>query len=201
MNRTFVAGLTLVFAGVFAGAAPGAAAPGSGLKTAGSEEVVSRSSALCVTVANGSPSSDPTAAMLDCVLDRTEGAATALANPEPVVTVTPLGSGRCNVKVGSSATGGMLCSSSYGYGLVQWNTGRWELFIIGWDRAMWHVYQPSATSTAWSSWQSMGGGFTAGPYIFDYAPLQVAGNGLAPNQSKYYCKHYSSGWSPNWYQC
>jgi hypothetical protein len=173
MYRTLIAGLTLAFVGVFVGAAPGVAAPGSGAGTAALEGSVSQIS----------------------------GAGLALANPQPTVTITPIDGTRCNVKVGSSATGGMLCSNGYTRRLVVWPDGRWELFIIGWDRAMWHIYQPSATSTGWSSWQSMGGGFTVGPYVTNTAPLEVAGNGLAPNQSKYYCKQYSGGWTANWYEC
>jgi hypothetical protein len=128
-------------------------------------------------------------------------AAPAVANPLPTVTVTPIGGDKCNVKVGSSATGGMLCNALYDYSWHLWPDGRLELFIIGWDKAMWHIYQPSANNTSWSSWLSMNGGFTAGPYVLDNSPLRVGGLGLSPNQTKLYCKHHSGEWSANWYQC
>jgi hypothetical protein len=93
--------------------------------------------------------------------------------------------------------GGRICDWSYVD--VVWNDGRKETFIIGWDYAMWHIWQRYNGDPTWSGWQTMNGGFTAGVSVPSMNPPTVKARGLDYN---YYCKrHTSSGWTPNWYRC
>ncbi|MGQ5262499.1 hypothetical protein ACTWLT_17300 [Micromonospora sp. ZYX-F-536] len=106
--------------------------------------------------------------------------------------------GMCNIYRGAYR-GGMLCGDSYASRDFTHPDGRKETFIIGYDQAMWHIYQRYAGDTQWSGWSSMGGGFNSGVSLWRSSPLIVYGNGL---DNRAYCNSLREGlpWT-GWYRC
>lgn len=122
------------------------------------------------------------------------------ASPSPVESRSgALPAGKCWITRGDY-TGGRMCGSTFYVAEYQWPDGRLETFIVGWDRAIYHIWQASPVDTRWSGWESLGGGFIAGPHLEAVGNLTVWGGGLPPNTGVPYCKQYTpGGWSPNWY--
>lgn len=106
--------------------------------------------------------------------------------------------GMCNIYRGAYR-GGMLCGGSYVSRDFTHPDKRKETFIIGYDEAMWHIYQRYEGDAQWSGWESMGGGFHSGVFLDKSSPLIVYGDGL---NNRPYCNSLRPGypWS-GWYLC
>ncbi|GAA1868915.1 hypothetical protein [Asanoa iriomotensis] len=126
----------------------------------------------------------------------------AAADPSPGPEVATSGgpdftaAGMCNIYRGAYR-GGMLCGGAYRSQDYTHPDGRKETFIIGYDQAMWHIYQRYPGDASWSGWSSMGGGFLSGANLLKPDPLIVYGNGL---DNEPYCKTYKPPWT-GWYRC
>lgn len=58
-----------------------------------------------------------------------------------------------------------------GFVVAQNNDGRFEVFDVGGDHNLYHIYNPNTTSFSWSAWGNLGGASSPTPY-----PQLVVGN-------------------------
>jgi len=90
----------------------------------------------------------------------------------PQAPVTDCGQ-HCNV-ISNSATSGQvdLCYSQFAAALTRVadaacnSDGRLEVFGVGTDNALWHIWQTAPHADPWSSWSSLGGVVTSDPSVF-----------------------------------
>jgi hypothetical protein len=113
-------------------------------------------------------------------------------------------SGRCNITRGSY-TGGYDCDTVISE--HSWADGRQETFIVGWDYAVWHIWQRWRGDTEWSGWASLGGEVLhyrsnyGGVYIPSHDPLII---GVYGTDLAKYCKQFFptyGGWGVHWFSC
>jgi hypothetical protein len=119
--------------------------------------------------------------------------------PKPIHAGANSGS-QCLISVGHY-TGGLICGTNaltefWSYGQGQY---REEVFIVGWDSAIWHIWQRYPGDPAWSGWYSLGGGALNG--VWQYNSLNIIEiTGLDSNPWCDAPAASPSGWS-GWYQC
>jgi hypothetical protein len=166
----------------------------------------SGSAMAAIRLAPGAPS------MVQAVRPRAAGTAPTVKNCDGREEQFAVGSGghlyhRYQSKPGGSygswySLGGVLVYSAIG-AVVNANC-HVEVFGVGQDYAMWHIWQTRAGSGPWSRWASMGGAFAGGPFqafvdtnneAVVAAPWYYGGD-ACDNQ-----EHPSSGPWSGWYAC
>lgn len=104
----------------------------------------------------------------------------------------------CPITVGAYS-GGYICGTTVLE--VLWSDGRYEIFIVGEDRAIWHIFQRFPGDQTWSGWYSMGGGANNGVFLANNTPtIWIVGLDNNPWCDTSTPGKTPSGWS-GWYFC
>lgn len=104
---------------------------------------------------------------------------------------------QCNITRGSYQ-GGRMCGTGWAVVDLTWSDGRQETFIVGWDEAVWHIYQRYAGDSAWSGWSSLGGGANSGVFGLSANPPGIWIYGW-DNQP--YCDVWTGSQWSGWFSC
>ncbi len=113
------------------------------------------------------------------------------------VGVQPAAAGMGCVKTIGAYTKGQLCDTQT-LDVTHTENGLREVFILGEDHAVWHIWQRFSGDRNYSGWQSLGGYAIAGVRIYPVGNLiiEVTGSDSLP-----WCNNWSpSSWS-GWYRC
>lgn len=102
----------------------------------------------------------------------------------------------CYVSVRYGAyTGNVLCGTTITE--FQHSNFAWEVYAIGTDQAVWHIWQRYVGDSTWSGWRTLGGVAINGVWLWNFTPtIYVVGTDY-----RYWCNRWSwTGWS-GWFVC
>jgi hypothetical protein len=99
-------------------------------------------------------------------------------------------------------SGWYICGTTVLYN--HWRDGRWEVFVVGIDHAIWHYFQLYNGDPNWSGWFSLGGYATDG-VLPGHDPLSEVTIKVVGRDGNYWCDRSTpgstpSGWS-GFYRC
>ncbi|MEJ3750698.1 hypothetical protein WEI85_46520 [Actinomycetes bacterium KLBMP 9797] len=94
-------------------------------------------------------------------------------------------------------TGAYLCETTT-LRTFTWVDGRQEVFVIGTDNQVWHIWQRYSGDLFWSGWYSLGGYAILGVGLWNSAPTIAVIGGF---DNLRYCNGWTGLSWTGWYRC
>jgi len=100
----------------------------------------------------------------------------------------------CPYTVGSY-TGYYICGTDIIW--FQHTNGIWEVFVVGTNQAVYHIWQRYVGDPVWTGWRSLGGKAIDGVWLWNYTPtIYVIGTDY-----RYWCNRWGAAAWSGWYHC
>ena len=100
----------------------------------------------------------------------------------------------CAYTVGAY-TGYYICGTDIIW--FQHTNGIWEVFVVGTNRAVWHIWQRYLNDSVWTGWRSLGGVANDGVWLWNYTPtIYVLGT-----DNRYWCNRWGAAAWSGWFHC